>query len=206
MSTSREEASVSPDGLPDGLPELAEARIEEIEESLFAAIRSNRDARRVRRGRWWIGGAAAAAVVVVAAAISPMVLPLVTGGSAGSTSDQAGSAPVAPESADGGVARDGAAQEGASDDEYRHRVEWRCGDGGVELDRHSELRQRTEDRLGRRVPGSGGETERQMAVPLSQDRPVPRGRADVGPESPVRPRRDIANKSGSMLVIAVGYC
>lgn len=91
MSTSREEAAVE-DGL---LPELPEARIAEIEDSLFTAIAADRATRRARRGRWLLGGAAAAAIIVVAAVISPTVVPLVSGGS-GASVDEAGSAPVAP--------------------------------------------------------------------------------------------------------------
>ena len=53
------------------LPELTDRRIDEIETALFADISRERDAKRARRGRWWIGGAAAAAVIVVAAVIAP---------------------------------------------------------------------------------------------------------------------------------------
>ncbi|MEU1970683.1 DUF4349 domain-containing protein [Microbacterium sp. NPDC019599] len=103
MNTPHDEAPVT-DPVED-LPDLPEERIAEIEESLFAAIGRDRDARRARRGRWWIGGAAAAAVVVVAAFISPMVVPLV-GGGAGESADSAGSAPAGPDSlvTDGGAA------------------------------------------------------------------------------------------------------
>ena len=93
-----------------GLPTLDEDRVARIESRVFAEIAHDRVAKSARRGRWWIGGAAAAAVVVVAAFISPMIVPLVSGGS-GAATDEAGSAPmVAPESAeaDSGPAVDGA--------------------------------------------------------------------------------------------------
>ena len=101
MNTSSNEASVPEPALPD----LSEARIAEIEDSLFADIARDREtqrARRARRGRWWIGGAAAAVVVVIAAIAAPMIVPIVsgsgivTGSSGSSVSDGGGSAPVAP--------------------------------------------------------------------------------------------------------------
>lgn len=119
MSTPREGAPVQDERLPE-LPELPEARIAEIEDSLFAAIADDRRARRARRGRWWIGGSAAAAIVVVAAFISPMVVPLVSGsGADSSTVEGAGSAPVAPDSAGGsdGAESSGEADSGAAVDE-----------------------------------------------------------------------------------------
>jgi hypothetical protein len=57
-----------------GLPELDDRRIEEIESALFAEIAHDRRARRVRRGRMWLGGTAAAAIVVVAAFTVPAVI------------------------------------------------------------------------------------------------------------------------------------
>lgn len=96
--------AAAPTGAP--LPELTDRRIDEIETALFADIAKERSARRVRRGRWWIGGAAAAAVVVVAAVIAPTVGGLVGGvGGVTGTSDSAVApdAPaVAPEMGGGG--------------------------------------------------------------------------------------------------------
>ncbi|QIG40439.1 DUF4349 domain-containing protein [Microbacterium sp. 4R-513] len=97
MNTSGDLASVR----EDPLPELPDARIAEIEEALFAEIGRDRGARRARRGRWWIGGAAAAAVVVVAAIAAPMIVPIVSPSGGSSVSDEAGSAPVAPEAVQG---------------------------------------------------------------------------------------------------------
>lgn len=117
MNTPREEAPLQDMGLPD----LPEARIAEIEHSLFAAIEHDRTVRRARRGRWWIGGAAAAGVIVVAAILSPAIVPIVAGGSgsAGSSADEAGAAQApAFSGADGGelqdTARDSAALESAA--------------------------------------------------------------------------------------------
>lgn len=61
------------------LPELSPARIDEIEDSLFADIARDRSASRARRGKVWLGAGAAAAVIVVAAVIAPSVGSLVTG-------------------------------------------------------------------------------------------------------------------------------
>jgi hypothetical protein len=103
MNTSSNETSVP----EPALPELSDARIAEIEDSLFTDIASDRRARRARRGRWWAGGAAAAAVVLVAAIAAPMIVPIVsgsggaTGSSGSSVSDEAGSAPVAPDALPG---------------------------------------------------------------------------------------------------------
>jgi len=85
------------------LPELSDARIDEIEDALFAAIgrERRRDAaiaertRRARRGRIWLGAAGAAAVVVVAAVLAPSMPALL--GSTGGASD-ASTAESAPES------------------------------------------------------------------------------------------------------------
>ncbi|MGX1701619.1 DUF4349 domain-containing protein [Microbacterium sp. NPDC055357] len=63
------------------LPELSEARIDDIENAVFADIareRSAEQARRARRGRWGIAGGAAAAVVAIAALISPAVGGMIT--------------------------------------------------------------------------------------------------------------------------------
>jgi hypothetical protein len=109
MNTPTEEAAAD----RERLPELQDARIAEIEESLFAAIDHDRRTRRARRGRWWIGGAAAAGVIVVAAILSPTIVPLVSGG-AGSSVDEAGSAPVAPEFAGDTGTTDGVAREDAA--------------------------------------------------------------------------------------------
>lgn len=100
------------------LPELSDARIDEIETALFAQIRRERSAersaherrRRVRRGRVWLSAGAAAAVVVVAAAIAPAMPGLLGGASSGSDAAPA----IAEqdrnvEGADGGVDLDGPA-------------------------------------------------------------------------------------------------
>ncbi|TQJ31896.1 DUF4349 domain-containing protein [Microbacterium sp. SLBN-146] len=82
------------------LPELDDARIDDIEDSLFARIADDRAARQrrsARRGRAWMAGGAAAAVIAVAAIIAPSVGGLV-GGSSG-----ADSSAVQPAS-DGGFA------------------------------------------------------------------------------------------------------
>lgn len=84
---------------PADLPELTDARLDDIERAVFSRIASDRGQRRSRRNRWWIGGAAAAAVVVVAAVIAPSVVRSVSfSGSAGSvatesTYDQPAAAP-----------------------------------------------------------------------------------------------------------------
>ncbi|GAA2990723.1 hypothetical protein JOD63_001078 [Microbacterium terrae] len=91
--------------LEASLPELDDARIDAIEDAVFADIareRASETTRRTRRGRLWMGGAAAAAVIAVAAVIAPAVTGLVTGTSSGS--DSAAVAPamepgVAPDSA-----------------------------------------------------------------------------------------------------------
>lgn len=86
------------------LPELADDRVDEMEEALFAAIAAERAARttahvdedrkrRARRGRWWIGGAAAAAVVIAAAVVGPQLGGLMGVGAA-STADEAGAPEV----------------------------------------------------------------------------------------------------------------
>jgi hypothetical protein len=83
------------------LPELTDARVDEIEEALFAAIATDREAahrdgdvaaaraRRVRRGRIWLGAGAAAAIVVVAAVIAPSMPALLGGASSASTAENA---------------------------------------------------------------------------------------------------------------------
>lgn len=83
------------------LPELTDARVDEIERSLFAAIDDERRerggverARRARRGRIWLGAAGAAAVVVVAAVLAPS-MPAMLGGD-GSASTAEGAPDVAP--------------------------------------------------------------------------------------------------------------
>ncbi|CAN7308674.1 DUF4349 domain-containing protein [Microbacterium sp. LjRoot45] len=83
------------------LPELTDARVDEIERSLFAAIDDERRerggverARRARRGRMWLGAAGAAAVVVVAAVLAPS-MPALLGGD-GSASTAEGVPDIAP--------------------------------------------------------------------------------------------------------------
>lgn len=71
------------------LPELADARVDRIEDEVFAGIargRADDRARRARRGRVWMAGGAAAAIIAVAAIIAPAVGGLV------SATDEAGSA------------------------------------------------------------------------------------------------------------------
>ncbi len=77
------------------LPELADSRVDEIENAVFARISRDRAesaradrARRTRRRRWSVAGGAAAAVIVVAAVIAPSINGLIVG-TAGSTADQA---------------------------------------------------------------------------------------------------------------------
>ena len=91
------------------LPELSDARIDEIESVLFRAIGRERQrddaaserARRARRGRLWLGVGGAAAVIVVAAVLAPAMPAILGGVSGGSDASTAESAPdVAP--ADGG--------------------------------------------------------------------------------------------------------
>ena len=94
------------------LPELTDRRIDEIETALFADISRERDARRARRGRWWIGGAAAAAVIVVAAVIAPSVGGLVGGAGGESGTSDSAVAPDAPAvSPEMGGDADGATEE-----------------------------------------------------------------------------------------------
>ncbi|WP_439592490.1 DUF4349 domain-containing protein [Microbacterium sp.] len=96
MNTQRDDTS-----LPEpALAELSDARIDEIEDALFADIARERRtdrARRAKRGRIWMAGGAAAAVVAIAALIAPTVGGIVSG----TATDEAGSA-VAP-ATDGGV-------------------------------------------------------------------------------------------------------
>lgn len=91
------------------LPELSDARIDEIESVLFRAIGRERQrddaarerARRARRGRLWLGVGGAAAVIVVAAVLAPSMPAILGGVSGGSDASTAENAPdVAP--ADGG--------------------------------------------------------------------------------------------------------
>lgn len=91
-----------PAGAAAPLPELSAARIDEIEEAVFADIASERaaqTARSARRGRIWMAGGAAAAVIAVAAIIAPTVVPLVDGSGAGSDgfADQVAVEPAAPD-------------------------------------------------------------------------------------------------------------
>jgi hypothetical protein len=103
-----------PTGAPAELPELSAARIDEIEQALFADIARERAASRARsarRGRLWLAGGAAAAVIAVAAVIAPAVVPLVSPGAGSSDSAiEPGIAPDAPVDSDGAVdGADGAA-------------------------------------------------------------------------------------------------
>jgi hypothetical protein len=71
------------------LPELDDARIDGIEDALFARIAEERAARQrrsARRGRAWMAGGAAAAIVAVAAIIAPSVSGLVAGSSGADSS------------------------------------------------------------------------------------------------------------------------
>ena len=72
-------------GAHGALPPLDDRRVEEIERALFAEIDRDRRARRVRRGRIWLGGTAAAAVVVVGALVVPAVIGGLSGTSSGSS-------------------------------------------------------------------------------------------------------------------------
>ncbi len=72
-------------GAHGALPPLDDRRVEEIERALFAEIDRDRRARRVRRGRIWLGGTAAAAVVVVGALVVPAVIGGLGGTSSGSS-------------------------------------------------------------------------------------------------------------------------
>lgn len=79
----------------NALPELADDRVDVIEQRLFAQIAEERSAqwqkaerdrvRAVRRGRLWMGGTAAAALVAVAAIIAPSVLHALSGSSGASS-------------------------------------------------------------------------------------------------------------------------
>lgn len=91
------------------LPELSDARIDEIETVLFRAIGRERRrdvaaqerARRARRGRIWLGAGGAAAVIVIAAVLAPSMPAILGGVSGGSDASTAEGAPdIAP--ADGG--------------------------------------------------------------------------------------------------------
>lgn len=111
------------------LPELSDARIDEIEDALFAAIgrERRRDAanaertRRARRGRIWLGAAGAAAVVVVAAVLAPSMPALLSGTGGASDASTADSAPESVPDRDlaGTLGGDGgsstASEEGATD-------------------------------------------------------------------------------------------
>ncbi|CAI9386407.1 DUF4349 domain-containing protein [Microbacterium sp. T2.11-28] len=91
------------------LPELSDARIDEIEGVLFRAIGRERQrdvaaqerARRARRGRLWLGTGGAAAVIVIAAVLAPSMPAIIGGMGGGSDASTAEGAPdIAP--ADGG--------------------------------------------------------------------------------------------------------
>ncbi|MGA7148068.1 MAG: DUF4349 domain-containing protein [Microbacterium sp.] len=91
-----------PAGASSPLPEISAARVDEIEEAVFADIareRATQTARSARRGRIWMAGGAAAAVIAVAAIIAPAVVPLVDGtaGSTTGTAEQVAVAPAAPD-------------------------------------------------------------------------------------------------------------
>lgn len=104
------------------LPEIGDARLDEIEASLFAEIGRERDtdrrsgdrahARAVRRGRIWMGGAAAAAVIAVAAIVGPGLIAPQGGSDAGAGVLPAVSGGSAEFSLDGQVP-DGVAESGA---------------------------------------------------------------------------------------------
>ncbi|GAA1914061.1 hypothetical protein GCM10009775_03390 [Microbacterium aoyamense] len=90
MNTQRDDTS---------LPPLSDARIDEIEDALFADIgrerRSDRT-RRAKRGRIWMASGAAAAVVAIAAIIAPSVGGIVGGGAV----NEAGVAPASDSGVD----------------------------------------------------------------------------------------------------------
>jgi hypothetical protein len=86
------EQPVAPSGTEPGLPELTDARIDQIEGSLFSEISRERTVRRKRRTGAWIATSAAAAVIVVAAIIAPSVGGLL----GGVASDEAAVDPSAP--------------------------------------------------------------------------------------------------------------
>lgn len=105
-----------PPALPP-LPELSDARIDELEEALFAGIarestldagreRQAQQKRMRRRRRVWWGTAAAAAVVVAAVAIGPVLGNLgLTAGGGGSAARDEGAA-TAPQPAENGLVVD----------------------------------------------------------------------------------------------------
>ncbi|WP_375384066.1 DUF4349 domain-containing protein [uncultured Microbacterium sp.] len=98
----------APDAAPRRLPELSDARIDAIEDALFADIAGERSRSGSRRRRVWVGAGAAAAVIVVAAVIAPMVVGLVS--PSGSASSTVATAPVGLSGAVAGseVAKDAA--------------------------------------------------------------------------------------------------
>jgi Domain of unknown function (DUF4349) len=106
----------SDDRASEPLPHLSEARVDRIENALFADIARERAVHRRRRTGVWVAGGAAAAVIVVAAVIAPSVGSLI----GAPATDQAAVAPSAPlvdssaGGADTGAADSGAVKEGLS--------------------------------------------------------------------------------------------
>lgn len=118
------------------LPELTDARIDEIETQLFAAIRdgaADREnaaaaarRRRARRGRVWLAGGAAAAVLLAAAVIAPNLGGLGLG-TAGGQYDAGAEPGVGPQPAPG-------AGEGFSADEDDGGIATEASGGVRDLD------------------------------------------------------------------------
>ncbi|MCR2763636.1 DUF4349 domain-containing protein [Microbacterium sp. zg.B48] len=99
MNTDQRSEASAP---PPELPVLAEDRIDEMEDALFADIARERSARRAGRSRGWLIAGAAAAVIVVAAVIAPSVGTLV-GGAATYESADAPAPQVQPDRGAAGV-------------------------------------------------------------------------------------------------------
>jgi hypothetical protein len=89
------------------LPELSDARIDEIESALFADIAHERTKAGSRRRRVWLGVGAAAAVIVVAAVMTPFVAgvlsPSATGGEAIAPAVGVGGSEIARDAAPDGA-------------------------------------------------------------------------------------------------------
>lgn len=104
------------------LPPLSDARIDEIEDALFAGIARERDRERAvaakrsaRRGRVWGGGLAAAGVIAVAAVIGPSLGVMSTAGGAADEAFAPAVGMPAPESAPFSAESMSSARDGSAD-------------------------------------------------------------------------------------------
>lgn len=192
------------------LPELTDARIDELETQLFAAIRAEgtgeprrtaADERRrgVRRGRLWLAGGAAAAVIVVAAVIAPNLGGLgLNVGTSGAQTDSAAAPEMAPNAAQDSGGDMGGVEEFADGDGATGSSGALAPEGTVvapdtatgdrEIIATASAAVRVDDveaaatQVGELAAGAGGYVE---ALSLGADGPAyPHGMSDAGPTVP----------------------